>query len=596
MNNFLNKLKLLRQAYGSYRWHILLIAALGVVSSFVESIGVTTVVPVFSFALGDGTLLGSSPQINSLFKIVNSVFDFFHIAYRFRYLLVFIAFLFVFRFIFILLTKYVSTAVATRYEEETRKRLFQEIIGTNWTYLLKQKLGHLENVLMMDVGQSRVLFQKIAEICVIVGSLLVYIFIALHISFFITLTTLAFGALVFLCLYPFVKKTQIVSRERIFFTKKIAHQVNQHILGIKTVKVMDLAHTVARIVGGYFKQHRQLQIRLFLLHQLSVSFVEPVVLIYIIGIFTYFYARPNFNIGVFIVFVFLIYRIFQYVINLQSAAHLVNETIEHLKCVCDYFLKAEKYKEKSEGKDPFVFSKEIAFHGVCFSYPDRSQVLSDVDIVIAKGEIVGIVGPSGSGKTTIADLLLRLFKPTSGTITIDGKDVQSVRLDTWRRSIGYLSQDIFLTNDAVCNNISFYDESVSETDVIKAAKMAYIHDFITQLPNGYDTVIGERGIELSAGERQRVAIARVFARQPQVLILDEATSALDNESEQAVQMIIEKFRKEITVVMIAHRLTTVMNCDRIFAVQDGKIIESGVPKELLQNSRSYFYKTYHLKD
>ncbi len=586
-------IRLLYKAYGAYRWQVVLIGVLGIFSSFIESIGVTTVVPIFTFVTGkEDVLLGG----DSIFRIVNLIFNFFNIEYRFRYLLVFICFVFIFRFIFTLLVKYLSISIATKYEEETRKKLFGSTVSTNWGYLLKHKLGHLENALMIDVGESRVLFEKLGDILVVVGSLLVYIFLAFHISGRITMITLVFGTFTFLVLYPFVKRTQIVSRERVFFKKKIAHQVNQHMLGMKTIKSMDLTNHIWRIIGEYFTQHRKLQIKIFLLHQISVGLLEPVALIYIIGVFAYSYLQPDFNIGKFIVFIFLIYRIFSYVIKLQSAAHLVNEKIPHLGYALEYLRKAEMFKEKTEGDKPFPSFNKITFNDVNFSYPGRSGVLTNLNLTIAKGEMVGIVGPSGSGKTTMADLLLRLFKPTSGAIVIDAIDIQLVRLDAWRRAIGYLSQDIFLINDTVKNNISFYDESISEAEVIRAAQMAHIYDVVKELPQGFDTVIGERGIELSVGQRQRIAIARVLARRPEVLILDEATSALDNESEQAVQKIIEKFHKEVTIIMIAHRLTTVVNCDRILVIQDGKIVESGVPKELLQVPSSYFYKSYHLKD
>lgn len=591
-NLFLYKIKLFNEAYGEYRGRILLIGFLGIVSSFVESIGITTVVPVFSFAMGDGSFLGN----DSVFRIVNLVFDYFNVEYRFRFLLIFICVLFVFRFLFILATKYLSISIASKYEEETRKRTFLDTINTNWGYLLGQKLGHLENVLMIDIGQSRILFEKIADVFVIIGSLAVYIFIALKISAAITGLTLLFGVAVFIGLYPFVKKTQATAQERMFFKKKIAHQVNQHTLGMKTVKAMNLTRPISRIVGEYFTKHRRLQIRLFLLHQASVSAVEPLALIYIVGVFAYLYLQPNFNMGVFVVFVFLIYRIFQYVMKLQSAAHLVNETTQHLRTVLEYGRKAEKYKETATGDQAFSFSDSLILNNLSFSYPERGAVLSDLNLTIKKGEMVGIVGPSGSGKTTIADLLLRLFKPTAGAIEIDGRDIQTIRLDSWRDSIGYLSQDIFLTNDTIRNNISFYAESISEADIIAAAKMAHIYDVVQEFPNGFDTIIGERGIELSVGQRQRIAIARVLARRPKILILDEATSALDNESEQAVQKIIEKFHKEITIIVIAHRLTTVLDCDRIVSLKNGEIAESGHPQELLNNPDSYFYKSFHLKD
>ena len=195
------------------------------------------------------------------------------------------------------------------------------------------------------------------------------------------------------------------------------------------------------------------------------------------------------------------------------------------------------------------------------------------------------------------DLLLRLVDPSGGEILLDGKDIRTIRLKEWRRRVGYVSQDIFLLNDTIANNIRFFDPSITDEDVTRAASMANIYEFVRTCKDGFETVVGERGIMLSAGQRQRIAIARVLARSPDILILDEATSALDNESEAKIQEVIDQLRGKVTVLIIAHRLSTVMSADMLLVLEKGTIVEEGKPGELLSDTRSRFYKmsTAHIK-
>ena len=222
--------------------------------------------------------------------------------------------------------------------------------------------------------------------------------------------------------------------------------------------------------------------------------------------------------------------------------------------------------------------------------------LTYINFSIKMGYLVGLIGPSGVGKTTITDLILRLLIPISGRILLDGKDIRKINIEEWKKNIGYVSQDIFLTNDTINSNIKFYDNSITDDDVKEAAKMANIYNFIQSCPDEFFTVVGERGILLSAGQRQRIIIARVLARKPKILLLDEATSALDNESEAKIQQVIKNLKGKITVLVIAHRLSTVVNSDKLIVLEKGKVIEHGNPQELLRDKDSYFFKVYNIRE
>ena len=230
---------------------------------------------------------------------------------------------------------------------------------------------------------------------------------------------------------------------------------------------------------------------------------------------------------------------------------------------------------------------DIAFRDVHFSYDGAEPVLIGINLEVKLGEMVAIVGFSGAGKSTLMNLVPRFFDATSGGITIDGTDIRNVSLLSLRRQIGIVPQENVLFQDTVRNNICYGENSCSEERMIAAAKAAYAHDFIMKLPEGYDTVIGERGATLSGGECQRLAIARAILKDPSILILDEATSSLDSESEQAIQHALDTFIKGRTTFVIAHRLSTVMKAERIVVIDKGRIVQTGKHHELLATDGMY---------
>jgi ATP-binding cassette subfamily B protein len=234
----------------------------------------------------------------------------------------------------------------------------------------------------------------------------------------------------------------------------------------------------------------------------------------------------------------------------------------------------------------------ITFHQVSFEYPDdHNPVLSSINLDIKKGEKVALVGPSGGGKTTLCNLIPRFYDPTEGEILIDGQDIRNVTLESLRSTVGVVQQDVYLFSGSVFENIEYGHPGASKEDVIQAAKLAGAHEFITGLKDGYSTYVGERGVKLSGGQKQRISIARVFLKNPQVLILDEATSALDNESEHLVSQSLERLAVGRTTLTIAHRLTTIQNADRILVLSDSNIVEEGNHEELLLK-RGMYYQLY----
>lgn len=239
---------------------------------------------------------------------------------------------------------------------------------------------------------------------------------------------------------------------------------------------------------------------------------------------------------------------------------------------------------------------EIAFHDVSFEYPDdHNQVFKNLNLVIHPGEKVAIVGPSGGGKTTLCNLIPRFYDVTGGTITIDGRNIRDFTLKSLRRNIGIVQQDVYLFSGTVYENISYGRPGATRAEVEEAARRAGAHEFITALKNGYDTYVGERGVKLSGGQKQRISIARVFLKNPPILILDEATSALDNESEYAVAQSLGRLAVGRTTLTIAHRLSSIRNSDRILVLTEEGIMEEGDHEQLLAR-KGIYYQFYHMAD
>ena len=247
----------------------------------------------------------------------------------------------------------------------------------------------------------------------------------------------------------------------------------------------------------------------------------------------------------------------------------------------------EEIKDSPDAK-PLVVSKGVVdFEAVDFAYQQDRQILHQVSFEIPAGHKIAIVGPSGSGKSTIARLLFRFYDIQAGCIRIDGQDISQVTQDGLRRAIGIVPQDTVLFNDTIYYNIQYANPDASRDEVLQAARMAHIHHFIESLPQGYETLVGERGLKLSGGEKQRVAIARVILKNPKILIFDEATSNLDSQSEQAILSALHEVAQAHTTLVIAHRLSTIVDADRIYVIRDGRILESGRHQDLLANNGLY---------
>lgn len=583
-------INLSQKAFGRYKLQIVVLTVLSFLGGLLEGVGVNALIPLLSFVMGE-----NQGGVDKISQLVEKFFLWAHIAFTLKFLLIFIISLFIAKAIVLFFTSYISVKISADYENNLRKNLFTKTLEAKWPYLLKQKLGYLETILTVHAGQASTLLAKIGSMIIIMGSLFMYALVAINISFSITLIAFACGGLLLLVFKRWIYKIRAAASAMADAAERLAHYINENIFGMKTVKSMSIEEKVSITGQNLFDYLIKLKIRLYLLQDIPISFIQPISVIFISVIFAFYFKTSGFNFAALVAIVYLIQRIFQYIQQFQTAIQKIGEAAPYLKEVLDYENMLEKNAEKYTGKLSFKFNENLEFKNVGFSYNSEKAILNNINFAIKKGEMVGLVGPSGGGKTTIFDLVLRLFEPTGGEILLDGKNISDISIREWRKNIGYVSQDVFLMNDTVANNIRFYDSSISDEEITEAAKKADIHDFIESCPQKFETIIGERGIMFSVGQRQRIILARILARKPKFLLLDEATSALDNASEIKIQRIIERLRGQVTVLAVAHKLSTVMSADNILVLENGRISEQGNPKQLLQDEKSYFYKTYNIK-
>lgn len=578
-------LVMLLQAFGRYRKHVVVLVALAILNPLLEGIGINAVIPLMAFFSG-----GMGSDVDFITKTIQSFFAFLHIPFSFRYLLAFILGLFVVRAISVVAFGYIRGWIHADFLSKESEDVMRRTLLASWPFLLKQKIGTMHNTLVRDVHQTSNLLGAAVQILQSVSGFFMYLLVAINISPMITAYALGGGLILLFVLRPLLWRTQRIGQYAAGAEKQFAQFLSEHIIGMKSIKAAGVERLAIANGSTQIRLLRDLSIQQSLVGTMSTSFFQPFAIVLVVLLFLATYHAPGFSIVSFAASIYLIQKIFAYLESGQNGLQSISGLLPYVKNILTFKHNFDMHRESAESKTTFFFKKELSFKNISFSYDGRKPVLQGIDFSVRAGETIGLIGPSGAGKTSIADILLRLFKPNDGNVLVDGRPLGDISIESWRQHIGYVAQDVSLLNTSIEDNIRFYRSELSQEDIMEAAKQANIYDFIMKLPEGFGTMTGDRGVMLSGGQRQRIALARSLAGKPAILILDEATSALDSESEKLIQESIRALHGSVTVLIIAHRLSTVERADRLLVLDHGKIVEQGTPQELLARPDSYFAK------
>jgi len=365
---------------------------------------------------------------------------------------------------------------------------------------------------------------------------------------------------------------------------EMAGAIGETVTGARVVKAFGREADEVKRFGYFNLDYFKSSVRLRALGALNAPLSEmlgSLSVVFIVGYGGVQVLQGNMEASHLVLFVVAVLSIVGPLRRISELNQIVQEGVAAGERIFQILDETSERKSLEHGEVPGPLSEAIRFENVEFGYRRGLPVIHDLNLEISKGQIVALVGPSGGGKSTLADLLARFYEPDAGRLSLDGRDLREFRLSSWRDKFGIVTQDVLLFNDSILNNIAYGRPSATREMVEEAARAARAHDFILEAPEGYDTIIGERGLQLSGGQRQRLAIARALLKDPEILIFDEATSALDTESEMLVQEAIDRLMSGRTALVIAHRLSTIHGADRIAVIEDGRLVQEGRHEELM---------------
>ncbi|MCE5194913.1 MAG: ABC transporter ATP-binding protein/permease [Nitrospiraceae bacterium] len=493
------------------------------------------------------------------------------------------------RGIFAFCQSYLMRSVGLKIVRNIRNSLYEHATVLPMSFFGKDSTGAMISRIINDAGTIQgLLAYTVKDIFVESFTVIALVGVAMYMRWDMTLITIFGLPIALYYVSKLGKRLKSVSKRALEKISEITQILTESFMGIKIIKSFNREQDeLSRFKKKNQDYYRELMrsTRIVEATSLIMEFVGGIGIAFVIWYGGSFVIKGNVTPGEFFSFmtaIFMIYTPAKRLVNANNNLHQAGAPLDRI----DKLL-AEN-KESGTDTELKNIDKEIVFKNISFRYENtKEDALEDVNLSVKKGEIIALVGKSGAGKSTFVDLISRFYDPIKGEILIDGYNISRVSLKSLRHLIGIVSQDIILFNDTVRANIAYGRKDATEKDIVNAAKAAFAHEFILELPQGYDTIIGERGIRISGGQKQRLSIARAILKNPPILILDEATSSLDTASEMMVQKALETLMEGRTTFVIAHRLSTVRKADRIIVFDKGKITESGTHNDLIKNNGIY---------
>ena len=565
-------MRLMAHFFRAYPLHSTLMLAALLLSGIAEGIGLSALLPLLNIALGanDGTeavATGAEVQ-NDLERVVLEVFGSLGIAITLGNMLLIIVSGVLMKSIFLLLAQREVGYTAAQLGTDLRLEMLRAVLRSKWEYFLHQPVGKLTNALATEATRSSNSFVNGATAITFMIQAVIYGFVATALSWRATLIALIAGVVVIGLSHFLVRVTRKAGRRQTILLTSLMANLTDTLQSVKPLKAMARVHLADKALSRDTTRINK-SIRRQVLSGAVLNSVQELMFAIFIALGMYVaLAVYEMELPMVLVLVVALGRTFAFLGKVQKQYQKLAQGESAFWSMKHAIAEAKEAEEKLGGGIPPSLDERLEFHEVDFSY-GRDPVLKNLSLTIDAGEFTTLIGPSGSGKTTVVDLAIGLIRPDAGTITLDGKPLQEVDIEAWRKMIGYVPQDTILLHDTIMRNVTLGDPTLQKADVEWALQAAGALEFVAAMPDGLETVVGERGGKLSGGQRQRVAIARALVNKPRLLILDEATSALDHESEDAIRRTLEDLSGRVSILAISHNRAMVHAAGRVYYLQAG---------------------------
>lgn len=588
--------KLLVKFANPYPARIFFTILFGFSGALFNGVGTTLIVPVILQIVGQPVDLTGAPPI---IKSIISPFDQVPENYRLAVMGGSIIFIIILKNLAGYIGSLVSSSLTRTLTSDMREAGLKLLLDIDIDYYTKMKVGDLINSLGGEISRAASAIGSVIRLIILAITILVFVALLLSISWQLTIATTILLTLVTLINQYAIYRSRDFGAQLSEMSKAYSISVLEMLNGIRLVKSTGNEDREYKRIQKLIRDREKADFQ----SQVNSEAITPVsevtgiiALIFIVFLGRTLFADQISSVSaVLITYLLLLLRLLPFISQLNTLRSSFANTASSVDIVAD-FLRQDNKPFMGNGTIPYEKLIEgVHFKHLCFSYPNHQNiVLQDVNLYLPRGTTLALVGSSGAGKSTMADLLPRFYDPTSGCITLDGIDLRDFDLKSVRKAMGIVSQDTFLFNDSVRTNIAYGRPEASDDEILTASKRANAYEFISKLPQGFDTQIGDRGVMLSGGQRQRLAIARALLQNPEILILDEATSALDTVSERLVQAALDELSRDRTTLVIAHRLSTVQKANQIAVLDQGSVVEIGTHEELLQKG-GYYSRLYSMQ-
>lgn len=485
-----------------------------------------------------------------------------------------------------------TAALAQRYVAQRQMELFSAFMRAKWLFLTERKAGEMSNAIITECGRAGAAFTICLSLLAGTVVTMIYVILSLNITWQITLTLIGFAAGTGLLMVQLYRKTYALGQSQAPLNAELNSLLAEHFAGAKYIKAMAGEKRAFERIGAVAKKLEAAVAAATFLPNVTRSFLEFLAFAGIAGILVVGSGWMAVAAGNVMVVLALFGRLFPRLTAMQAQAHSLNWNVPAIEVINRLQKAAEVAAERRE--------QPGEFHALNVDAPASlivrdlkaelggRRILDGIDIALPIPGFVAVAGESGAGKSTLAHVLLGLVEPLSGSVRLGSHDLASSPLSAWRRVIGYVPQETILFHATVKDNLVLGNPAASQAEIVLAARRAHAHEFIEAMPEGYATVIGDQGVKLSGGQRQRLGIARALLGNPLLLVLDEAMSALDAESETEIMRSLENLRKDIGIIMIAHRLSSIRTADMIYVLEGGHVIESGIWDDLMRRGARFF--------